>query len=130
MSEPIAAIYKTTQHFLERWSEYFTDMDWEYEIKYSSTPGKKTKQKIKKQCPQNSYKMTNSDRYYYLISIEPLYLYALQMVQLLQYLHMKLECERKGFLASYKNDKPGLVASFLQPNTLILDVQVLIIDFK
>lgn len=63
-------MYLPTNHFIQRWEEHFSDLDWQHEIKYSSRPGIKTKIKIKNQCPKNSYKMTVSGDQYYLINQE------------------------------------------------------------
>lgn len=61
-------MFKPTNHFIQRWKEHFSDLDWKHEIKYSSKPGVKIKKKIKKQCPKNSYKMTVDGEQYYLIN--------------------------------------------------------------
>ncbi len=61
-------MYKPTHHFLERWNEYYPNLDWNHEIKYSSIPGKNTKKKIKNQCPKNKHKMTVDGKKFYLIN--------------------------------------------------------------
>lgn len=61
-------MYKPTNHFLQRWTEYYPDQDWEHQLKYSSIPKGITKKRIKQQCPKNAHKMTRDGKYFYLIN--------------------------------------------------------------